>query len=121
MRKLLCFSLLFVALVPAWGQTGTPHGINVTATASTTSGVTYDLYRCSGAGCSVFTQVTSALAAPAYLDPSSSLAVSTSYSYVMTAVKGANESAYSNVATVTSPATWPANPNPPTGCNAQIQ
>ncbi len=89
---------------PVRAQIGTQHGVLVTATASTSVVAGYNIYRCA---CAVGTTPDwmnakplnpTLLPSPLYLD--GSVAVSTNYQYVMTAVdaKG-SESPASNIAT----------------------
>ena len=79
--------------------------VNLSWTASTDNvGVTgYFVERCQGVGCSDFSQIASPGIAAAYSD--TTLTAATSYSYRVRAVDAAGDlSAYSNVATLTTPA-----------------
>ena len=114
-RVLSILALLLFGALLAWPQNGTSHSISLNWTASTTSGVTYTVYRGTVAG-GPYTKLASGVAAVTYADTSG--AGGTKYFYVVTAVdaKG-NESAYSNEAN----ATMLTNPNPPAGLQAVAQ
>lgn len=102
---------------------GTPHGVLLTYSASPTANVVgYNIYRSTVSG-SLFVRVNSTLVAGlTYLDPASGLAVSTNYFYVATAVdSNNNESVFSNQVSVTTPATFPVNPQAPPGLAAKNQ
>ena len=99
--------------------TGTPPGVLLTWTASTTSGVSYNIYRGTTSGGPYTPVNTSAITATNYVDTTA--AVSTTYYYVATAVLGSQESAYSNQASITTPATFPANPAAPSGLTPTAQ
>lgn len=136
MRKLiLVFLLALLFTIPAHAQapqggsatwSGTQHGVQLTFTPSTTSGVTYFIYRGTTSGgpytalfqtsiaCSGTTSCT-------YLDPASGLTVSTTYYYVATAVSGSDESAYSNQASVATPASFQTNPTGPTSLAGAVK
>jgi len=136
-RTFLVFAMLFLLMVPLWSQNGTPHGITWSATAGTCTGsgcdpnavIGFNLYQGVGStvcGASPVGPLTkqniSLLTTPAFLSPSSGLATSSLYCAYMTAVDSVgSESAASNLATVTTPATWPVNPPPPTGCKGAVQ
>jgi hypothetical protein len=102
--------------------TGTPHGIKVSWTASTSTVAGYNLYRGTVTG-GPYTKVNSSLITTlTFLDPNSGLTVSTTYFYVATAVDSSgNESTYSNQASVLTPATFPQNPQAPTGLSGANQ
>lgn len=106
-------------------QTATAHGVLVTWVASTSSGVTgYNVYRAtSSAGvCGTYAQVNAAaVTGTSWNDPTTNLSLSQPYCYVVQTVAGANESGPSTTATVTTPAAWPSNPNPPASCSATVQ
>ena len=89
----------------------TQHGVLLTATASVTPGVTYNVYRGTTTG-GPYTQIKTGLTAPTYEDTTGT--AGTKYYYVMTAVLGAAESVYSNEAN----ATFLVVPAPPTGLGA---
>lgn len=82
------------------GTTATSHSVNLNWNASTTSGVTYNLYRSVTSG-SGYGLVASALTALSYSD--TTVASGTTYYYVVTAFDGSTESTYSNQATVVIP------------------
>jgi hypothetical protein len=123
MKKLL--SLAFVMLLAVGTAAAqTPHGILVSWATPTipTGGAALaglNLFRAtwssSTSACGSYSQLNTApLPGNSYLDPASGLAVSTEYCYYATTqdVNG-NLSAASNIATTTTPAAWPVNPNPP--------
>ena len=128
MRKLLCFALLFLGLAPivafvvhAWSQSGTPHGLLVTATASGTA-QSFNVYQCAGT-CTptgTWTQIATGLTAPSVLLPSAGYTPSSTYSFAMTEVNAGEESAFSNISTITV-TPFPVNPPAPTGCNSKEQ
>lgn len=103
---------------PNWK--GSQHGVCVTWVASTASGVTYNVWRSTTTG-GPYTQLnTTADANLFFMD--SNAAVSTTYFYVATAVDASgDQSAYSNEASVTTPATFPQTPAAPTGTSAKTQ
>jgi hypothetical protein len=115
------------------GQTATTHGVLVSWVAPTAvSGVTitgYAIWRApeSGTTCGTFSQVGTASGAAtlSWNDPTSDLSVSASYCYEVqtlgTNSAGATQSAASPQATVTTPASWPANPSAPSSCTAKVQ
>jgi hypothetical protein len=123
---------LGISAAPALAQNGTPHGVNLTWSVSTTNtnGATdtiagYNIYRCPGACASSsanWTKIDATLDMSAgYLDQSA-LSPGAQYSYAATAVDtSGNESAFSNITTVTLPSTPPANPTPPTSLSAKQQ
>lgn len=120
-RLLLLLLLLLPVSVMAQGApgsttwTGAPHGILLTWGASPTAGVTYNIYRSTVSG-GPYVKVNAApVTLLSYEDLASNLTVSTTYFYVATAVSGLNESVYSNQVSVTTPATFPANPQAPSG------
>lgn len=127
MKHISCiFLVVALAVLVGCGtgacQTGTPHGNKVTASPST-GATSYNVYRCNGTctTAGLFTQVnTQALSTPLFLDPAASLTVGNTYSYVMTAINAAGESAYSNIAVITDTA-FPTNPAAPTGCAVSEQ
>lgn len=104
-------------------QSASPHGILLSWTPSSTSGVTYNIYRASSTSgvCGSYALISSGGAALSYSDLASGLSNSTSYCYEVDAVVGSELSGPSNVATVTTPATWAANPAPPSNCTAATQ
>jgi len=127
---------VLLALILAWpgrapAQSGTPHGVYLSWSASTSSGVTgYNVYRWVGTGvptsplaAGVLGNAPCAPSAPAgslcYVD--STVAINTTYTYSVTAVAAGNESAASPQANVTTPATLPINPNPPSGLAGVIK
>jgi len=81
--------LAIAAPVPApqSGSTGTAHGVNLAWTASTTSGVTYSVYRQVGTFTAatwpspIGTPIATGLVASPFLDPASGLTAGTTYSY----------------------------------------
>lgn len=103
---------------PAW--TGTPHGVCLSWAASTSTVVGYNVYRGTISG-GPYSKLTTTLTANLFfLDTTA--AVSTQYFYVATAVdSNSNESGYSNQASITTPATFPSNPQAPTGAAAKSQ
>jgi len=126
---LRCLALLLCAS-PLFAQTGTPHGVSVTWTAPTAGSDTnaiagYNIYQCAGTctAASVWTKIDTALdISTGYLVPLASLTPGATYSYASTAVDTAgNESAFSNIATVSLPATLPTNPAAPTNTTAKVQ
>lgn len=121
MKKVL-IPLSFLLVFCAWAQNGTPHGNFVSWKASTTSGVTYNLYRCAGTctAMSSWTKIASGISGTSYLDGASGLTAGNTYSYAATAFDGTNESAFSNISVISDSA-FPANPGPPSGCNAAQQ
>jgi len=137
MQKLFTRSFaltLIVALfiVPALlSQTGTQHGVQVTWNAPSPVGGSgtiagYNIYRCTGtctATSGTWSKIDTSLdISTGYLDPSSDLVANTAYPYAASTVDThGNESGFSNVATVTTPAAFPTNPNPPGGCNSANQ
>ena len=127
MRKAI-YAILFLMIlavsVSANAQTGTPHGVELSFNGTATG---YNVYRCPGT-CSLISgtwaKINGSTLDPTitYLDPASGLAVNTTYSYAVTAVNSSgNESAYSNIVTVTTPASFPVNPAAPTGLTAIVQ
>lgn len=133
-RGLFAALLGWLVILPAYAQTGTAHGVNITANVPSPvggSGVLdgYNAYRCSGtctATSGTWTKINpSLLTAPAYLDPASDsgLTAGATFSFAMTSVdSNGNESVLSNVATVAIPsAGFPTNPNAPSGCAAKTQ
>lgn len=133
MRKLfLVLGLLLACAGASRAQTappnnpsgsGTPHGVALSWSASaTTTVVGYSVYRAT-ASAGPFVRVNSALISGlSYEDLASNLAVSTTYFYVATAVDASgNESVFSNQVSVTTPATFPANPQAPVGLAGKNQ
>lgn len=103
---------------PGWK--GTQHGVCLTYVASTTPSVTYNLWRGTITGGPYVQLNTSPTANLFFLDTTA--AVSTTYFYVATAVDAAgDQSAYSNEASATTPATFSQTPAAPTGNSAKIQ
>lgn len=130
MRKI---PILLLCSLLIMGQSGTPHGVNITWTAPAPpvggSGqlAGYNIYRCSNGNTTPCTLSagtwvkidTSLDVTTGYLDQST-LNSGQAYSYAATSVDtNNNESAFSNIATVTFSTI--TNPNPPTGCNAKQQ
>ena len=121
-----------ISAAPALAQNGTPHGVALTWTASTTntngapeSIAGYNIYRCPGTCATTsanWAKIDTMLdPTVGYLDQST-LTPGAQYSYAATAVdSNGNESAFSNVTTVTLPAAPPANPTPPTALTAKQQ
>jgi hypothetical protein len=92
------------------GQAGS-SGITLSWTASTTAGGTVNVYRCIGASCTTFTQLTTGItAAGPYTDSS---VTAGAYSYYVTSVVNGAESIASNTATIS------VLPQPPTGLVAK--
>jgi hypothetical protein len=115
----LTIAILLLLGWPARPQFGTPHGEFLKWNASTSTVAGYNIYRCLGT-CTVtgaWNRIDVALdVSVGYLDPAANLQNSTTYSWASTAVDSAgSESVFSNIFTSTTPAAWPANPNPPTG------
>ena len=103
---------------PNWK--GTQHGVCSTWTASTTPSVTYNIWRSTTTGGPYVQINTVPIANLFFLD--STAAVSTTYFYVATAVDASgDQSAYSNEASVTTPATFSQTPAAPTGNSAKTQ
>lgn len=109
---------------PARSQFGTPHGVLLTWNASTSTVAGYNIYRCLGtcAATGAWNRIDAALdVSLGYLDPAANLQNSTTYSWASTAVDSAGaESAFSNIFTLTTPAAWPTNPNPPSGFKGAV-
>jgi DNA-binding CsgD family transcriptional regulator len=131
MKGKISFTVLVLLLVFGGVLAQTPHGIKTVWVAPSPVGGSgtiqgYYLFRCTGtcvAGAGTWTSVDGLLpATPAsYLDPSSGLSNSTTYSYaVLTVDSNGSQSAYSNISTV-AVTTFPTSPNPPTGCNSTVQ
>ena len=121
-------AVTLAVLIPAFGQQATPHGINVTWTASTTPNVTYQVFRCTGTCTASSTWVALCTlncgSGTSYLDPAAGLSVNATYSYEAQAIDSTgsgNKSDPSNIATVAVGAAFPPNPVPPSGCNAKVQ
>ncbi len=92
--------------------TAASNQINLSWTAATETGGTITQYlieRCAGASCTTFSQVI-AIAAPATGFSDTSVSASTSYSYRVRVTDGVNSSAYSNIASATTPANSPTAP-----------
>lgn len=121
------FSLFLFALalsISVSAQAPSQHGILVSWTASTTPSVSYVVFRCTGTctASSTWTALCtgSCTSGTSYLDPASGLTAGTTYSYEADAVDAnGNLSGPSNIATIA--ATFPTNPAPPSGCNAQAK
>ena len=109
-----------------FAQAPTQHGVSVTWVASSTPGVVYEVFRCTGtcgAG-STWTALCTAscTSTTEYLDPAGGLNPSTTYSYEVDAIDGnGNVSGPSNVATISIGASFPSNPGAPAGCQAKAQ
>lgn len=113
---LMGFAASARAQAPAPGSIawkGTQHGIALSCTeTATVSG--YNFYRGTVSGGPYVKLNATLQTSCAYEDPYTGLTTSTSYVYVATAVDSSgNESAYSNQASVVTPATFPTNPPPP--------
>ena len=123
--SLICLASLFCA-TSAKAQTGTQHGVELTFTASTSTVAGYNIYQCAGT-CTVTSGVwlkvdSAPFTATNYLVPFTGLTAGSTYSYTATAVDSSgDESVGSNVATVSLPATLPANPNAPTNLGGKVQ
>jgi hypothetical protein len=124
------FVLLLAVSSPLLAQNGTPHGVSVTFSAPSPIGGSgtiagYNIYQCLGTCTATSTWVkvdTSLDLTTAYLVPLNGLTLGATYSYAATTVdSNGNESVFSNIATVTLPATAPTNPNAPTGAVAKVQ
>ena len=115
---LFCLALAW----PSYAQNGTPHGVSVTWTAVPVA-AGYNIYRCPGTCLTTgtWTKIDVSLdLTNGYLDQSASLVSGSVYSYAATAVDvNGNESAFSNIATVTYAAI--VNPPAPSGCAARPQ
>jgi hypothetical protein len=125
--RILLFTFLFLLLALSMGgQSSTPHGVQVSWVASSTPGVVYQVFRCTGS-CTPTSTWTSLCTLSCgtgvtYLDPAAALLVNTTYSYEAVAIdSNGNLSGPSNIATVTVGASFPVNPAPPSGCNAKVQ
>jgi len=129
----ISLALLALGLVlgSALAQNGTPHGIKTSWTAPSPVGgggiiQGYYLFRCTGT-CTLTSTWTAvgALLPPtptSYLDPASGLSVNTTYSYAAVTVdSNGNQSGFSPIATVAVGASFPPNPNPPSGCSSTVQ
>jgi fibronectin type 3 domain-containing protein len=113
------FALLLVFLATPWravfGQAATSHSITLTWTASTTTGVTYTVYRATAAA-GPFTPIATGVSAVTFIDTTA--VDGTQYFYEVDSVtSGGTSSGPSNEAN----ATEPVNPNPPTGLVAVSQ
>ena len=127
--SLICLASLF-CVTSAKAQTGTQHGVNVkwsaVAQGSDPNSIAgYNIYQCVGtctAAGGTWTKVDTSLdVSTGYIVPLTGLTAGATYSYVATAVdSGGNESAFSNVATVTLPSVLPVNPNAPTNVTATV-
>lgn len=134
-------ALLLFGFPHVHAQNGTPHGILTYWSAPSPVGGTgtiqgYYEFRCPGtctasstgwvAVSAILPPTSSGCTVPSgsancYLDPSSGLSNSTTYSYaVLTVDSSGSESAYGNTFSV-SVTTFPTNPNPPTGCGGKVQ
>lgn len=130
MRKVIFGLLLAFLVLPVFGQTGTPHGVNVTFNAPSPVGGSgtiagYFIFQCPGT-CTIsstWTKVNSVLdISTGYLVPFTGLTAGSTYSYAAATVDSAgNQSSFSNIATITLPTTLPSNPGSPSGCSAVIQ
>lgn len=90
--------------------------INLAWTDASTNEAGFKIERCTGAGCSDFAQIAT-VGANVTSYSNTGLTASTSYSYRVRAYNGAGDSAYSHVASATTPAA-PALPNAPTNLTA---
>lgn len=118
--------LLCALFIPsAHAQNGTQHGVFITFTASTSSVAGYHIYQCSGTctAASAWTKIDTVLdLTTAYTVPLAGLTPGATYSYAATAVDaGGNESVFSNIATVSLPATLPSNPVAPTNVSVAVR
>jgi chitinase len=132
-RKLIFLGLILCLVFPSRyvkAQTGTPHGVEVKWTAPVAGTdpnaiAGYNIYQCPGTCTltSTWTKIDTSLdITTGYLVSYTGLTAGAVYSYAATAVDTAgNESAFSNIATVTIPTTPPSNPGAPTGCTATAQ
>src|SRR6266498_462740 len=84
--------------------------INLSWTDNATNEDGFQIERCSGAGCTAFTQIAT-VGSNVTTYSNTGLAASTSYSYRVRANNGAGSSAYSNTATATTSLTAPAAPS----------
>lgn len=131
LRVATILAVLFSAVSFAQGPTA--HGVLLTWTAATQGSDTnaisgYDIYRETASG--GFTQVGNQVSATvcnssgqcSFLDVSTDLQLSTTYTYEIFTVDAiGDESGASNQASVTTPAAWPTNPGAPSGCAAKVQ
>lgn len=122
-RILLVISLLILPLyahaaqpasspaAPLLAAAAAPGTVTLTYTASVTPGTLTNVYRCTGVGCTNFTQIaTGQPAGGPYTDSTVTAGV---YSWYVTATEnGAESTTHSNVATLT------ISPQPPTGLTA---
>jgi hypothetical protein len=101
---------------------GTPHGIALSCTASTSAVAGYNFYRGTVSG-GPYVKINSTLQTScAFEDSYTGLTTSSTYFYVATAVDSSgDESAYSNQASVLTPATFPSNPPSPTNLGGTPQ
>ena len=91
--------------------------INLTWADNATNETGYKIERCAGSGCTAFAQIAQ-VGGNVTTYSNSALTASTSYSYRVRATNATGDSAYSNVATATTPATAPAGLAAPTGLTA---
>lgn len=122
---LIVLCLLLILGMPVWSQQGTQHGVAISFT-GVTSAAGYNIYRCPGtctATSGIWTKIDTSLdLTTSYLDPSTNLTAGATLSYAATAVDASgDESAFSNVATLTLPSSLPTNPAAPSGCNASVK
>jgi hypothetical protein len=131
MKRIIVIFTMLLLSASTQAQTGTTHGVSVKWTAATQGAdpntiAGYNIYQCQGtctASTGVWVKIDTSLdVSTAYLVPLSGLTAGGTYSFVATAVdSGGNESAFSNVATVTLPAVLPVNPNAPANTTATVQ
>src|SRR6266498_4095062 len=93
--------------------------INLSWTDNATTEDGFQIERCSGAGCTAFTQIAT-VGSNVTTYSNTGLAASTSYSYRVRANNGAGSSAYSNTATATTSLTAPAAPTTELPSRTQI-
>lgn len=116
---ILAFAVLLLFFAAPWrvvfGQAATSHSITLTWTASTSTGVTYTVYRATAAA-GPFTAIATGVSGLTFVD--STAVDGTQYFYEVDSVTaGGVSSGPSNEAN----ATEPLNPNPPTALQAVSQ
>ncbi len=124
MKRFLLLLAFMLTPIPALAQT---HGIQLKWNASSggAAATSYNIYRASGTctttgganTCGWGKVGTTPAINTTYIDPSTGLAISATYSYYVTAVDATgSESVPSGVSTIQAPASWPSSgPNAPTG------
>jgi fibronectin type 3 domain-containing protein len=100
----------------------TAHGVLVSWTAPTGSDAAVGYFVFRGTSSSgPFTQIdTMQDTTTTYLDATAPTSTTLFY-YAVAVDANGNQSAPSNIATVTTPATFPSNPGSPSGCSAKVQ